>query len=100
MSTFASANVDLTPPTSYAQRIETAYGDIAELTYESLDEHNRISQAIDCVRRDDAGAITTFLGTTRDNFQGELAYYNPCYDLACQFPIDCSWLSILSAILV
>ena len=59
------------PPTSFAQRLITPLGDIAELTYDSLDGNQRIRQTIDCVRRDDAGAIAVFLGTTRDNFQGE-----------------------------
>jgi molybdopterin synthase catalytic subunit len=60
------------PPTSFAQILVTPLGDIAELTYDSLDDNQRICQIIDSVRRDDAGAIAVFLGTTRDNFQGEV----------------------------
>lgn len=58
-------------PKSFAQRLITPLGDIAELTYDPLDENQRICQTIDCVKRDDAGAIAVFLGTTRDKFQGE-----------------------------
>ena|ERR1700733_135817 len=60
------------PPASFAQILVTPLGDIAELTYDSLDDNQRICQTIDSVRRDDAGAIAVFLGTTRDNFQGEV----------------------------
>jgi hypothetical protein len=59
------------PPKSFAQKLVTPLGDVTELTYDSLDENLRISQTIDFVRRDDAGAIAVFLGTTRDNFQGK-----------------------------
>lgn len=59
------------PPASFPQKVVTSCGDIAELTYDSLDEGNRTSQAIDIVRRDDAGAVAVFLGTTRDNFEGK-----------------------------
>jgi len=60
------------PPTSFAQILVTPLGDIAELTYDSLDDNQRICQTIDSVRRDDAGAIALFLGTTRDNFQDKV----------------------------
>ncbi|KAF8306194.1 hypothetical protein DL93DRAFT_2143994, partial [Clavulina sp. PMI_390] len=65
------AHSDSNPPTSFAQRAESPSGDIAELTYESLDDPKRLCAAIGAVRRDDAGAIATFFGTTRDNFQGK-----------------------------
>lgn len=62
---------DTYPPTSYAASLTTAQGDIAELTYDPLDEGDRIRRTIDRVRRDDAGAVAVFLGTTRDGFQGD-----------------------------
>jgi len=38
----------------------------------TFDDNQRVCQTIDSVRRDDAGAIAVFLGTTRDNFQDKI----------------------------
>lgn len=64
------------PPASFASRIQLPNGDLAELTYDSLDQGGRIQKAIDAVRGDDAGAVAVFLGTTRDNFQGKMQKAN------------------------
>ncbi|KAG8696535.1 hypothetical protein FRC08_007086, partial [Ceratobasidium sp. 394] len=45
-------------------RTEPATGDNFTLTYEPLD----VSEIMDSVRDDGAGALALFVGTTRDNF--------------------------------
>ena len=60
-----------TPPSSYAARNLTERGDLLELTYESLDEPDFLNRVVDHVRRDSSGAIGLFIGTTRDEFQGD-----------------------------
>ncbi|KAG9086244.1 Molybdopterin synthase catalytic subunit [Ceratobasidium sp. UAMH 11750] len=48
-------------------RTEPATGDNFTLTYEPLD----VSEIMDSVRDDGAGALALFVGTTRDNFNGK-----------------------------
>jgi hypothetical protein len=59
------------PPSSYAARNSTPQGDLLELTHDSLDEPNCLSGIVHSVRRDSAGAVALFIGTTRDEFQGD-----------------------------
>jgi molybdopterin synthase catalytic subunit len=51
----------------------TKAGDHVALTYKPLDEMHEINLARDSA----AGAICSFIGTTRDNFQG---VHNTVYD--------------------
>ncbi|KAK4052261.1 hypothetical protein OIO90_004483 [Microbotryomycetes sp. JL221] len=60
-----STAVSLTP--SRTTRTETRHGDVGVLTYERLDPA-RIEQD---VRSTKAGAVVTFVGYTRDEFQGK-----------------------------
>lgn len=54
------------PRDPYEQVLDS--GDVVSLTFLPLNE----SAAIDRVRDDRCGAIVAFVGTTRDNFQGEV----------------------------
>lgn len=47
---------------------ESTTGDSFGLTYDPLD----ITAIMDSVRDDGAGALALFVGTTRDNFNGEI----------------------------
>ena len=49
-------------------------GDVCELTYEPID----IELTVDIVRDDTAGAIVTFIGTTRDTFEGRSCSIHMC----------------------
>ncbi|KAF9518253.1 hypothetical protein BS47DRAFT_1359030 [Hydnum rufescens UP504] len=59
------------PPSSYAARNSTPQGDLLELTHDSLDKPSFLNSVVDSVRRDRAGAVALFIGTTRDEFQGK-----------------------------
>ncbi|CAD6886582.1 unnamed protein product [Tilletia controversa] len=54
------------PPSSVPARTLTETGDVAELTYEAIDE----GAVLRAVRDPGAGATCLFVGTTRDHFQG------------------------------
>lgn len=58
-------------PSSYAARSTTSLGNIVELTFHSLDDNTVVKSIIDLVKDNASGAISLFIGTTRDNFQGE-----------------------------
>lgn len=54
----------------------TEAGDHVALTMHSIDEYHQINLARDSA----AGAICSFIGTTRDNFQGvQWSYYFQSY---------------------
>lgn len=90
-STATQTQKQLYPLTSYAASHITPHGDIAQLTYENLDEGDRIKDAIESVKREDAGAVALFLGTTRDNFQGlSLGFGLNCFVMAELFGHDLS----------
>ncbi|KAK0567215.1 hypothetical protein OC861_002812 [Tilletia horrida] len=54
------------PPSSVSGTTSTTEGDVAQLTYDPIDE----AQVLKAVRDPGAGATCLFVGTTRDNFQG------------------------------
>ncbi|KAE8255446.1 hypothetical protein A4X13_0g3039 [Tilletia indica] len=54
------------PPSSVSARTTTELGDVAELTYDPIDE----GAVLRAVRDPGAGATCLFVGTTRDEFQG------------------------------
>ncbi|KAE8229895.1 hypothetical protein CF326_g5113 [Tilletia indica] len=54
------------PPSSVPARTTTELGDVAELTYDPIDE----GAVLRAVRDPGAGATCLFVGTTRDEFQG------------------------------
>ncbi|CAI5743595.1 unnamed protein product [Peronospora destructor] len=57
---------DLKTVTSYSSD-ERGRGDFVKVSYEPLDNQ----RAVEFVTHPSAGAISTFIGTTRDNFQGK-----------------------------
>lgn len=56
-----------TPHSAPARLVLSGTGDLAQLTYDALDE----SEALRYVRDAGAGATVLFVGTTRDTFQSE-----------------------------
>jgi hypothetical protein len=55
----------------------TEAGDVVSLTYDRLDEQ----QLLESVRDSKAGAICSFVGTTRDDFQGSYRWDFPIFDV-------------------
>lgn len=55
------------PEASVSAQKTTELGDLLELTYDKLNTE----AIIDSVKDDGAGAIATFIGTTRNSFQGK-----------------------------
>ena len=55
------------PAASRSAKLTNNLGDTFELTYERLDTES----IVNTVKDDGAGAIATFIGTTRNSFQGE-----------------------------
>lgn len=58
---------------------EPGRGDFVEVGYAPLDNQ----RAVELVMHPSAGAISTFVGTTRDNFQGLLQGSLHCIALHC-----------------
>ncbi|KIM24040.1 hypothetical protein M408DRAFT_331962 [Serendipita vermifera MAFF 305830] len=74
-------------PFSKDAQIITKHGDNCVLTHETLD----ISNILATVSSDDAGAIATFIGQTRNNFQGKVVThleYSAYSDLAIKTMSD------------